>query len=272
VVHPSSGPQAWHPWPPGPAGPAGRPAPPSTVSLASVLLVVAAVLVLLPLVSLVYDLTHFGDVLRRAAERTAASPQEVSQERAANRIVTGVAIAVVLLTAAALFLPALWLRRGNRVARVLSCIAGVGAALCCCAASGLGVTGQSGSQLQSEVSRLSVRETPAWVGLTALPAVLVAPLAITAVVLLLLPASNRFFRPGPVPAQQPAGGYYVYPAQWGGRPGDPPSGSSPANPQGPPANPPHHRDHPSDDRDHSPVERRHPPDDRDHPPDSPPRG
>jgi hypothetical protein len=233
------------------------------VSLASALLLAAAVLALLPLVSLVYDLVHFGDVLRRAAERTAASPREVSQERGANRIVNGVAIGVVLLTAAALFVPALWLRRGNPVARVLSCVAGVGAALCCCTGYGLGMAGQSSqtsSELQSEVSRLSVRETPAWVGLIGLPAVLVAPLAITAVVLLLLPPSNRFFRPPPAPAPQPYGGYYVYPAHWGaGQPGASPSGAPSAPPELPaappelpaappesPANPPNRPDDPPD--------------------------
>jgi hypothetical protein len=228
----------------------------------------AAVLALLPLVSLVYDLAHFDDVLRRAAERTAASPQEVGQERNANRIVNGVAIAVVLLTAAALSVPALWLRRGNPVSRVLSCVAGVGAALCCCTGYGLGTAGQSSqssSELQSEVSRLSVRETPVWVGLIALPAVLVAPLAITAVVLLLVPPSNRFFRPWPasVQDQDPSGGYYVYPAQWtGGQPGGSPSGLPPANPLEPPANPPA-----------NPLEPpANPPDGPDHPPDKSPRG
>jgi hypothetical protein len=252
--------------------------------------VVAALLALLPLVSLVYDLTHFGDVLRRAAERTAASPTEVSQALSANRIVNGVALAVVLLTAAALFVPVRWLRRGNPVARVLSCVAGAGAALCCCTGYGLGMTGQSspnGSDLQSEVSRLSVRETPAWVGLISLPAVLVAPLAITAVVLLLVPASNRFFRPQSAPAeqqpapaeQQPSGGYYVYPAQWwgdqvggqpgrpGGRPGGPPGGPPGAHPGASPGGsspgPP-----PVDPRELPP----NPPEGPGHPPDNPPRG
>jgi hypothetical protein len=156
---------------------------------------------------------------------------------------------------------------------VLSCVAGVGAALCCCTGYGMGMAGrssQSSSELQSEVSRLSVRETPVWVGLITLPAILVAPLAITAVVLLLVPPSNRFFRPGAVPVQDPSGGYYVYPAQWaGGQLGGPPSGAPPANPPAnlpeppanlpePPANPPGGPDHP--------------PGGPEHPPDKSPRG
>jgi hypothetical protein len=234
VVDPSSG---WHPWPPYPVGAPepGRPSRPWSVSAASVLLVVAAVLAALPLVSLVYDLTHFDDVLRRAAERTGASPLEVSQQRTANRIVNSVAIAAVLLTSAALLVPAPWLRRGSPVARVLACVAGVGAALCCCTGYGLGVTAQnsrSGSELQSEVSRLSVQETPAWVGLVALPSVLVVPLAITAVVLLLVPPSNRFFRPAPAPP--PYGGYYVYPEP----PTEPPT-EPPDRPEHPPGSAPH---------------------------------
>ncbi|GIG71991.1 hypothetical protein Pfl04_03950 [Planosporangium flavigriseum] len=207
------------------------------MSVASALLVAAAVVALLPLVSLVYDLVHFDDVLRRAAERTAASPQEISQERSANRIVSAVAIAVVLLTSAALFIPALWLRRGSPVARAFSCVAGSGAALCCCGGYGLSLAAQSSpstSELQAEVTRLSARETPAWVPLMSLPAVLVVPLAITAVVLLLLPPSNRFFRqPPPAPPPQPYGGYYAYPANHPEEPTNPPD-----SPDHPPGNPP----------------------------------
>jgi hypothetical protein len=163
-----------------------------------------------------------------------ASPQEATQERRADRVTDGVAIAVLLLTSAVLLVPALRLRRGRPVARVLSCVAGVGATLCCCGGYGLGVAARSApdaSELQAEVSRLSARETPVWVGLIALPSVLVAPLAIAAVVLLLVPPSNRFFRPRPT--QQPYGGYYVYPAQWWGGPPE-----TPANPPDRPDHPP----------------------------------
>jgi hypothetical protein len=248
-----SGPQPGQPWSPQPgdASAQGGPRadPPPTVSLAFVLLTTAAVLGLLPLVPLVYELTHFEGVLRRAAERTMASPHEVSQERIANRIVTGVGIVTVLLTSAALFVPALWLRRGSPVARVLSCISGVGAAFCCCGGYGLSLAGQSpptGTDLQQEVSRLSAQETPAWVGLSGLPAVLIAPFAITAVVLLLLPPSNRYFYRRPAPeAGQPYGEYYGYPGPWwGGQPTGQPD---------------------------KPDQRDSPPDKPDEPPDSPPR-
>jgi hypothetical protein len=224
-VNPSTGPE---PWPPYPAGwPAYGPArAPLTVSVASVLLVVAAAVALLPLVSVAYDLTHVEDLLRRAAERTGAGPAEVDRQRTAHRIVSGVAVAVVLLTSAALLVPALSLRRGSPVARVLSCVTGVSAALCCCTGYGVSALGQGssgGTELASEVSRLSVRETPLWVALLSMSAALLVPLAMTAVVLLLVPPSNRFFRPSPSPPpQDPGGGYYVYPAQWwSDRPGGP---------------------------------------------------
>jgi hypothetical protein len=235
---------AWQPWPPDPTAGPGRPDRPATVTLAVILMLSAAVLVLFPIVSLVYELTHFDDVLRRAAQRTAAAAQEVDQQRVANRVVTGVGIVVAALTSAALAVPALWLRRGSAVARVLSCISAGAAAVCCCSGIGLGIAGQGstgGSELQSEVSRLSAQETPVWVGLTALPAALVPLLAIAALVLLVVPPSNRFFRPPAAfpPGARPYAGYYAYPAQlWGGqppsppagRPGTPPGGSSPGSP------------------------------------------
>ncbi|NJC68889.1 hypothetical protein HC031_03985 [Planosporangium thailandense] len=268
-MNPATGPPAGQPWPAYPA-PTGRGRPPLPVSAATVLLMTAAVLALLPLVSLGYDFTHFDDVLRRAAERTAASAQEVSQEQTAHRIVAGATTAFVLLTSGALFVPALWLRRGNPVARVLSCIGGVGASVCCCGGYGLALAGagmSSGTALQVEMAQLSARETPAWVGLVALPALLLAPLAITAVVLLLVPPSNRFFRPPPVPPpQQSNAGYYVYPAQWWGgpaegahpdtHPGDHPgphAGSHPGpHPGDRPVGPPDDRPDPLDPRDHPP--------------------
>jgi hypothetical protein len=118
--------------------------------------------------------------------------------------------------------------------------------------SALGQGSSGGSDLASEVARLSVRETPLWVALLSLPAVLLVPLAMTAVVLLLVPPSNRFFRPQPAqPWHDPGGGYYVYPAQWSG---DRPGGSLADRP---PAHPPH-----------TPTE---PPDTPDRPPDGPER-
>ncbi len=224
---------AWQPWPPG-APPTGRPTPPLTVKLSVSLLRLAAVDVLLRVISLGYDLGHFDDILHRAAERTGASPQDISNQRTGNLVADGVMIGVVLLTAAALLVPSFWLSRGSPVARVLSCVAAGLVALLCCGGLALAIASQSasrGSDLQSEVVRLTVDETPAWVALSSLLSVLAPPLALAALVLLLVPPSNRFFRPPVAPGAYPYGGYYAYPAQWGSQQApEPPPGDEPPGP------------------------------------------
>jgi hypothetical protein len=245
-----------HPaWLPDAAVPGPR-ARPATVTAAFALLVISSALLLLPLVAMFYELTHFDAVLRRAADRTAASPREVGQEHAANQLTGWTAASALVLMSIAMFVPALWLGRGSPVGRLLSSAASGVATLCCCTGIGLAtVTGQGSSTrspLQSEATRLSRQETPGWVSLTVLPVLLVPLLAITVLVLLLLPSSNRFFRPPPVPQSPPYayGGYYAYPAPpWEGpppgavppgRPADPRPGIRPpgGSPSGPPSDDP----------------------------------
>jgi hypothetical protein len=196
-----------------------RPARPATVTAASVLLIVAAVLVLLPLVSVIYQLTHFDDVLRRAAERTGARPQEVDRERTFNQLTSWFTAGALMFISTALFVPTLWMRRGNPVARLLSSAAAGAATLCCCSAVGLAAASGQGSAnrsvLQTEATRLAQQETPGWVGFTALLALLVPLFTIGALVLLLVPSSNRYFHPasGPDGPPYPYGGYHAYPTR-----------------------------------------------------------
>jgi hypothetical protein len=222
---------AWQPGTP----PPGRPAPPVTVKLSVSLLRLAAADILLRLISLGYDLGHFDDILHRAAERTGASPQDISNQRTGNLVADGVMIGVVLLIGAALLVPSFWLARGSPVARVLSCVSAGLVALLCCGGLALAIAGQSasrGSDLQSEVMRLTMDETPAWVTLSALASVLTPLLALAALVLLLVPPSNRFFRPPVAPSVYPYGDYYAYPAQWWGsqQAPEPPPGDKPPEP------------------------------------------
>jgi hypothetical protein len=230
-------------WQPG-APPPGRPAPPVTVKLSVSLLRLAAAAVLLRLISSGYALGHFDDILHRAAERIGASPQDISNQRTGNLVANGVAIGGALLIGAALLVPSFWLSRGSPVARVLSCVAAGLVALLCCGGLALAIAGQSasgGSKLQSEVERLTVDETPAWVTLSALASALAPPLALAALVLLLVPPSNRFFRPPVAPSAYPYGGYYAYPAYpaqgWGSQQApeplsanEPPPGNEPPGP------------------------------------------
>jgi len=192
------------------------------VSAATFLLLFSAVLVLLPIISLVYELTHVDEWLRRAAANTPASADDVNTQRTAVRIASGIAIGLLVLAAVALFIPALFLRRGSRAARVLACIAALGAAVCSCGVGGLAIVGSQidnqGSRFEQEFTRISADNTPTAVAASSLPALAVPVLALLAFILLLVPPSNRFFRgPEESTAGYPAGGegYYAYPATWG---------------------------------------------------------
>jgi hypothetical protein len=212
------------------------------VTIAFVLLVLAGVLILLPLISLIYDLAHFDDLLRRAVERTGNDPAARAQAHATELVGNTIAIVLVVLTSVALLVPAVFLPRGSNVGRILSCIGAGLAALCCCAGAALAFAGQSApdtSDLQREVTRLQAEETPAWVGLSVLPAALVPLLGIAALVLLVVPPSNRFFRPPGILSEPTAyqyGGYYAYPAHWyPEQPQSPPDDSTSPRPSEPPS-------------------------------------
>jgi hypothetical protein len=212
----ASGPPAWQPWPPGTTT-SGRPPRPATVTIAFVLLVLAAVLILLPLISLIYELSHFESLLRRAAERTGTDPAAQSDTRTTEQIGGAITIGLLVLASIGLLVPSMFLLRGSNAGRVLSCVAAALATLCCFAGGAFAIAGQSApdtSELQRELTRLQTEETPTWVGLSALPAALVPLLAIAALVMLVLPPSNRFFRPPAAPEAYQYGNYYAYPAHW----------------------------------------------------------
>jgi hypothetical protein len=227
----TSGPPAWQPWPPGTTT-SGRPARPATVTVAFFLLVLAAVLILLPLISLIYELTHFESLLRQAAERTGSDPAAQSDARTTEQIGGGITVGLLVLASIGLLVPSMFLLRGSNAGRVLSCIAAALATLCCFAGGAFAIAGQSApdnSELERELTRLQTDETPTWVGLSALPAALVPLLAIAALIMLVLPPSNRFFRPPAAPEAYQYGNYYAYPAHWYTQPAQ-----QPQQPQSPP--------------------------------------
>lgn len=213
----TSGPPAWQPWPPGTTTTSGRPPRPATVTIAFVLLVLAAVLILLPLISLIYELSHFESLLRRAAESSGSDPAARSDARTTEQVGGAIGIGLLILASISLLVPSMFLLRGSNVGRVLSCIAAALATLCCFAGGAFAIAGQrtpDTSELERELTRLQTEETPTWVGLSGLPAALVPLLAIAALVMLLLPPSNRFFRPPAAPQAYQYGNYYAYPAHW----------------------------------------------------------
>jgi hypothetical protein len=209
------------------------------VTIAFVLLVLAAVLILLPLISLIYELTHFEDLLRRAVERTGNDPIARAEAHTSELVSGAIAIALLVLTSIGLLVPSVFLLRGSNVGRVLSCVAAALAALCCVAGGAFAIAGQSApdtSELQRELTRLQTEETPTWVGLSALPAALVPLLAISALVMLVLPPSNRFFRPPVAPEVYQYGNYYAYPAHWyTQQPQSPPDDAASQGPSDPPS-------------------------------------
>ncbi len=229
----TSGPPAWQPWPSG-VPVSGRPGRPATVTVAFILLLAAAVLVLLPIVSVIYELTHFEELLRRAAESTGSDAAAQADARNTEQVGGALTIGMLVLASAGLLVPSVFMLRGSNVARVVSCVAAGLAAVCCVVGGVLAIASQSApdtSELQRELTRLQTDETPTWVGLSALPTALVPLLAIGALIMLVLPASNRFFRPPAVPSTYQYGGYYAYPAHWyTAQPSDDSASQSPPEP------------------------------------------
>lgn len=209
------------------------------MTIAFVLLVLAAVLILLPLISLIYELSHFESLLRRAAESSGSDPAARSDARTTEQIGGAITIGLLVLASIILLVPAMFLLRGSNVGRVLSCIAAALATLCCFAGGAFAIAGQrtpDTSELERELTRLQTEETPTWVGLSGLPAALVPLLAIAALVMLLLPPSNRFFRPPAAPQAYQYGNYYAYPAHWyTQQPQSPPDDAASQGPPSPPS-------------------------------------
>ena len=180
------------------------------------LLILSAWLILLPLVALVYQIVTLDDLIQRAAQRTAASADQINTQRVATQAITGVGIGLLVVMAAALFFPALALRRGSRGARAMSIFSSVGALLCCGGGVGFSLLGsQSSSQTSSfenELTRLSTEETPQWVEYATIAGALVPLLAIAAMIALLTSSAREFFRAPEATESGYYGGYFSYPA------------------------------------------------------------
>jgi hypothetical protein len=234
-------------WPDDAAGTAtaGPPAPrPASVKWASILLILAAWMILLPVAALIYELVSLDDVIRRAAQRTGAGADVVDTQRLATQVITGVGIALLVLMAAALFFPALALRRGGRGARTAAVATSVLSLLCCGGGVGLAILGsQTSSQtsdFETELTRLSTEETPAWVEYATLAGAAAPVLAIVAIILLYTPAANRYFgrRDDAEAAGYQYGGYYAYPARYTGSRTDEPEPAANEEPAAPSDDPP----------------------------------
>ncbi|MDG4834566.1 hypothetical protein O7627_35445 [Solwaraspora sp. WMMD1047] len=257
---------------------------PDTVTVAGWLQAAAAVLLVLAAASVVVEAVRFDAVIDRAVAAVPdADPAEVAAERSTNIAIPSVLVAICLIFAAWLAGCVRPLLRGSGVARLLTLVGGgVGLFLCvvpapCLAfgAFGFGVAGfASGWEGEPipEPSAGAGEEAPPWdfyyeesefyealyaepdpvsevlAASAVLAAVLAILLTVAVLVLLVLPASRRYFgggheppapvplipvppglvRPGPIPppAAGPAPGWPVYPGGYWPAPGTPPPGAA----------------------------------------------
>jgi hypothetical protein len=119
---------------------------------------------------------------------------------------------VAVLGAAVLVACGWWTRGGRNAARAAACAAAGLTALCCSGVIGLGAllgVGPDTSLLLKEAQRVQARATPYWVDVCENAALATPALCLAAVVLLLLPASNRYFRPAPLTHDAGADGIWV---------------------------------------------------------------
>jgi len=173
---------------------------PWTIRVVSYLLLLAVAVLLLQLAAYVYDLTAFGAVVDRAGRAVRASPADLDAATSASNISDAVALAVLLLCVLALLAGTAGIRRASPGGRVLSLV-GCAVLLTCCTGVSVSnvVLAAPTSALDREITRLQDASYPYWVTVADYAGLLLYPLLLLAFVLLLLPASNRYFRPaGPI--------------------------------------------------------------------------
>jgi hypothetical protein len=204
---------------------------PATVSVAFWLqLGVAAVLLLFAVLTVVEAVVYDG-LIDRAAELTNADPDEVSSERGFNvewAVLTGLPAVALLGLFAGTAVP---VRSGSNVARILTCVAAGFPMVCCAAFGGLGALmalpllaledpEQLGedpfwpdeSPFYEKLYELQGTGVDSWLsGILPMLLMLGFAMSTAAAVLLLVPPSNRYYRP-PAPPHVPPAYPPVYPA------------------------------------------------------------
>ncbi|MFD0747348.1 hypothetical protein ACFQ1L_40235 [Phytohabitans flavus] len=239
---------------------------PATVTVAFGLqLGVVAILLALAALTVVEAVVYDG-LIDRAAELTNADPEEVSMERASNVQITAFTTLAAVVLLALFAATAFPVRSGSNVARILTCVGAGIPALCCVACGGFGTLAavlligfappedldEEGPWLEEtpfydKLFELESTGSAAWLG-GLVPALIVlgCVLAIVVAILLLVPPSNRYYRP-PLPPLTTPGYPFAYPV--------PPGPRTPTRPR--PATHPPTRSHPATPSSRSPT--RHPP-------------
>jgi hypothetical protein len=218
-----------------PAAPRPRP---STVTLASYLLYVMAAL---QVISAILTLSQ-ASAMKQAIEKAYAGVQggSTAASVASAFIIVGAIIGV--LFAIGFVVLGIFVGRGSNAARIVTWVI-AGLSVCCggiglftsAAGGSFGGGSPSGGPSQADVQRAIKDALPSWYGGTTLTLGTIGLLcALAVIVLLLLPASNEYFRKQPAQVWEPPtpGG----PAQFGPPPSGPPSGPPQFGP--PPSGPP----------------------------------
>ena len=175
--------------------PVPTPARPKTVTTAAGLLLAAVVVLLAQVPAYVYDLARFGAVVERAAAVTGASAADVHAEKSASDTTDGFALFVLALCVILLIYCARGILRPNHVARVLTAVTCGALLLCCGGVFALNAFMPAGSDLDRQVADAQNAMYPAWTMIVQYLGLLLYPLLTAALVLLLVPSANRYYRP-----------------------------------------------------------------------------
>jgi hypothetical protein len=148
------------------------------------------------LLAYAYDLVRYPVMVDRAAGSIGADAADVSAEKTASGTTDGIALVILVLCVGVLLLCVAGLRRGSPRARVGTLVTCVALLVCC---GGVLLTDNlvpisAQSALRTAAIRLADASYPGWVDVLSYLGLLVYPLLLTATVLLLVPASTRFFR------------------------------------------------------------------------------
>jgi len=184
-----------------------RPAAPGTVRWAAFGLALAAVGYLMLTMFAIDDMLSYEGIVRDAAERAGATEQEVQDELAANDTfgIVGAVFGGVL--AGVFTVLAFGVLGGRNLVRVAAVAVSGAALLCCGGFIGIGIFADATPEtgFSAQVSEQSTDAITAMQGFALVSGTLLSPLgAALALLLLVLPPSNRFYKG--VPDAPPAGG------------------------------------------------------------------
>ncbi|MFG2167855.1 hypothetical protein [Micromonospora chersina] len=171
---------------------------PWTVNFALILLGIVVVALLAGAAHSLEATIRVMRLLPQAAESTGAPQSELTAERTTTAAIGFALTAVQAVIAAVLAALTVWVGRGHQAARIMLAAVAVLLSMCCAGGSTIPSrsTGDSSElAFTTEVGRLTVATQPRWESALELPARAVAiVLPLVTLALLLMPASNRFFR------------------------------------------------------------------------------